>query len=469
MKKILKSISIVMYCSCLQMQVFGMTYSPPTSDIYTQAIAKLSSDVGGYVANLGNNSNQNIVQLLNSIFVNTPSVLDLKLNQTILNFLQTYTLRKDFSSIDLATPDTLEATNLKILLAKEMGYNTQRSILDKINDTKWLLVTPFEGASNDFNSATVNPGAPLMYTPYKNLAENLLIPIVQNNEAPTVEDLIGVDAYPNDAAKNKAKLFISYVLQTVDLPKNFIIPDPNTATNDPSNQASQVVYMYLPSSDKTAGTPYTTKKISVNADPSKYANAPQGESKVEYERMANFLKSNTQYYQPYKTKVRAASVLRTLYTDALYRSFQERVKDTSTSPAGQSMAEKEKSMAMAGLDKNYYETLVNGDPQNKISPATLADLAIEGLKTFNKLIYFAYRIHQGIERLNMLVAISGMQMGGMTGIQDDMNFVQPITKLIKNNCWDMSVPNLLTQDQQSVCNDPTKIDAAAMASGGGMP
>ncbi len=453
MKKITKSILAILCCMLLHTQVH--------CDIYTDAIATLDSDVRGYISALSKNSNQNIVNLLNKIFVNTPSILDLKFKQTIKDFLAVYTLRKDFSSINFATIDATNTASLKTLLAKEIGYNIHRNPLEKTNDLRGLLLLPFEGTLNDFDTSTVNSGPDS--TPYRSLGDSNTVKIAADIDAPNLSDLLGVDGYADDNIQNRAKLFISYVLQAVQPPKNFNIPDKATAKSDPNNPANQVVYMYLPYPDKDAGTPYTAKKISLSPNSAKYANIPAGESNVEYTRMLNYLKSDTNLYQPYKIKVRMANVLRTLYTESLYRAYQERIRsqDSPSSPS-LSLVEKEKLLALSGLDAKYYSTLINGDPTKNLSPATLADLAIEGLKAINKLGYFIYRIHQDIERLTIIASIGNMSLtANLTGAQDNISYVKPIANLIKNNCWDQNVPNLLTSDQKKICANPKSVQNTA--------
>jgi hypothetical protein len=414
MKKIAGSILLVTCCMLLQTRVF--------CDIYTDAIAKLDTNMAKYIADASTAGNRQLVDLLNAIFVNTPSVLDVKLRKNIEDFFSIYTTKKDFTSFDLATISETNKLGLDTLLAKEIGYNTQRNSLEKSRDAKGLLIQPFENQSNDFDASSVQLfDAP--YTPYRSMADE--IPSAQ--DAPNLSDLIGIDGYKDDE-KDKAKLFISYILSAMPAPKNFVIPDISTAQNNK-------VYMYLPIADNEAGTPYTYKEISTSVDSEKYKDAPPGESKVEYDRMVAYLKKDNSLYQPYKMKVRVTNVLRTLYTESLYHAYQDRVKDSS----GLSLVEKEKLVALYGLNKSYYETLVNGNSEKGIGPATLADVAIEALRAVNTLSYFIYRIHQDIERLTLVTATSGMQTLGSLSAIGGTKYIAPISKLIKASCWDRNI------------------------------
>lgn len=83
---------------------------------------------------------------------------------------------------------------------------------------------------------------------------------------------------------------------------------------------------------------------------------------------------------------------------------------------GLSLAEKEKNMALEGLDPKYY-----GIGGNSLS---IADLNLKTLHANNKTVYFMYRILQQLEYANYIQSLKSLQEQQLTVMTDDQNIMK---------------------------------------------
>ncbi|HBC72151.1 MAG TPA: hypothetical protein DCZ38_05195 [Coxiellaceae bacterium] len=442
----LKSILVAVSFMLLQTQV--------SADPIVDAITKLNTDVIDAL-NGGNNtsmSNQidglktQMTTLSDNTFkgvfdsngnLTKPATINIQFDYYIKNLYgEPYTTKffRFFPKIDFSKKNMEIDGAVQKLLSQDIGYNTQKDLEKKSNDSNKLLAQPIETNSNNIDEASlaINPKDKTI-TPYGSLDDQA--PLASN--APSVTDLIGSDSYTDDATKNKAKLFISYLLQASPAPKSIYIPDRTEAVN---NQVS--IYLPYASGDQ----PYTTiSGISTKAG----TGAPQADgsspTESEYDSMLKYLKSNANYYQKYKMKTRAANTLRSIYLETILRLYQERTKTTET--GSQSLVEKEKAAAFEGLDKKYYDDLKD---------KSVADVNLETLRAINKLAYFVYKLHEDNERSTLLLAVSGLQMTGQS-IQDETLYIKPLGTLIKNKCWNPADDTI-----RSVCDNPMASSASSM-------
>lgn len=439
-------------CICLNQQVFCESVVPPftppnitpstsNGDIVA-AIDKLRTDTNAALLGPTNSINSNLadkLQTMNSqltsLFDNTfkgtfdakgeltgLSTIDTKINLYMKNFYPWYATM-DFADLDFSTKAKKNNEAVGKMLSQEIGYNTQKDIVKKNQDTNALLAQPIEADNNNIDNKSLNlkadfdPSKDTNPTPYGSLDDKA--PIADN--APTVNDLIGKDSYANEKEQNTAKLFISYLLKSVPPPRTFYIPSKSEATDDTVD-----IYMPYPSNN----SPYTTLEGGVSTKTDKSGTS-------EYDRMVKFLNRDSKYYQKYKLKTRAANVTRTLYLENLYRLYQERTKDLKNKD-DKSLVEKEKEAALSVLDKKYYDDL---------KKKSVADINLETLHAINKLAYFLYKINEDNERSAMIVGISAMQLSG-SDTQDEMGYIQPIGSQIKNRCWN------ITAENKQVCENP---------------
>lgn len=424
MKKNFKFILVIMGCFILNHQT---VCAESSMDSIVAAINDLNkSTTTSLVGTNSDNTNlltklkefkDQMVSVLNNIFVGVfdssgtltaPSVLDNKLTFYSQKFYSLYTTTT-FDSLDFSTKNQATEDAVKYRLSQDLGYNIQRTLPQKTNDLKLLAIQPFD---SDSNNSSVTPSQYGSLDPLAPTASTI----------PNVSDLIGKDAYNSEAEQNKAMLFISYLLKSTSPPKNFYIPDKSLAKDN-----SVSVYLPVASGD----SPYTSVSIATNSDDS-------GTS--EYDRMVKYLNNEYKYYQPYKLKTRSAYVSRTLYLESMLRLYQERIKDLKNKD-DQSLVEKEKEAAVAVLDKKYYEDL---------KTKSVADVNLEMLRAINRLNYFLYKIHQDNERNNMVSAASSLQLSGADP-QDEKAYIEPISTLINNRCWDL---DNASDDRKKACSQP---------------
>ncbi len=458
MKTINKLILTMAGFILLQAPAFCVDTTAPVDTLtqILQTVQDFETKALDYMKKTADGQNQQIADALNDIFVGKKvpasatlnsmdlrSVMDQKIDVYTRQFFSTY-ITKSFQDLNYLKDNIINMSNVNTLLSQEIGYNTQKNARDMFIDDNALLKLPFESPPNYNAASTTSP------SPFGNLAPSAP---KASDMAPNILDLIGKDTYgkprSSDAPdvslpkaeqeaglkneKDKARLFIRYMLQAVPPPRNFNI----------ARQADGSLEMVVPlPSNDPVPLPYTTYSI----------------AKDDIPAMLSYLNNEGRYYVPYKMKVRSMNVLRTLYTEGLIRAYQERVapetgkgnqgggNNTTSDLDTRSLIEKEKDMAFTGLNKAYYNKLLGLDESGKhpilgpdgkpIPPATVADVFLEALQAVNKLVYFVYKLHQDIERLTLIVSTSSMQLiGGQQDIQDEMNYIKPINALIKGACW----------------------------------
>lgn len=415
----------------LPQSLTNLAQTSTSSDIVA-AINQLRADVltavNTNVMNQLQSMNKQVTTLFDNTFKGTfdPATKKLVNFGTLFTLVNLYTnnfyswyVTKVFSDIDFTKKNDNTAQTIKQMFAKELGYTYQTDITQKLKDDNALLAQTVENGNNNIDALSLGVNLQDKNTnPYGGLADNAL----SADNAPTLDDLIGPSNYSDDTTKNKAKLFISYVLKSVPPPKTFFIPDKSTAVNNK-------VTIYLPYPSKNL--PYTPVEVSTKAVL----------GKSEYDKMVTYLNQDAKYYQPYKMKTRSVNALRTLYLESMLRSFSERVVDSKDN---KSLVDKEKEAAMAGLDKKYYDDLKS---------KTMADVNLEILYALNKLTYFIYKLHQDNERNSLVIATSGLQLASQDS-KDEQTFVKPIGAMFENHCWNVKDDPNAKQDVVQICNDP---------------
>ena len=435
--------------------VYGLN---KVSTTIVEAIDKLRKDT---IDALHGTDSSSIVNVLNTIFIGTPSadnnktassqsVIDKKIDEYVQNFYTLYATDKNFinNELEIANKTELSYTGgnttkavdildiekkvksgVKKQLNQEIYYDTQKTPLDKMKDVFALLIMKAESGDNNINDTSIDP-AFRDGNPYGSLDDGIKTDASQS--ILDVSALIGPDSYSKEegTAANNAKLFISQLIKAAPPPKTFSFPQ---AIDTNSNTMT----IYLPYTNMTASppVPYTIVKIPTNTT--------SGTS--QYQQMLAYLNKNS-LYQEYKIKVRSLLALRTLFFEGIFNVFQERYKEKK---ADSSMLEKEKYMSMVGLTQTYY---------NDLKTKSVADVNLETLHTLNKIVYFLYKLHQDNERVQLITSISGMQTP-LSSIQDDVAYIKPIVTIINNGCWDTKVqaPNGLAANNNtriSNCANP---------------
>ena len=234
----------------------------------------------------------------------------------------------------------------------------------------------------------------------------------------SIDSLTGPDSYVKDSLEmKKAQLFINEMMQATPPPKTIYIPEKNEAKDNK-------VEVILPVANTNEGTPYTIVKISTARD---------NNDSSEYDKMLKFIQEKT-LYQEYKIMCRSLYAIQTLFLDPILRSFQERAKSTNNE---KSLVEKEKDMALVGLTQKYYKDLQDKSP---------TELNVEALYTLNKIVYFLHKIHQDNQRIQLLIAASGLHLHAMNP-KVEKDHINPLSTYINLRCWDRSAKNSKNQKQ----------------------
>lgn len=398
---------------------------------------------------LQGSADYSIVQMLNKIFIakdGAQSVIGASVDMYANNFYSLYAKDSDFlkkleindekeinsipsstandaSNSDLISIENNVNTRTKEMLAREIYYDTQKSIIDRIKDMFALLLVKAEGGNNNINPDTVMDDQQTLKskadggTPYGSLEQ---VDPKKQQVNPDIQDilnanaLIGHDGYSEDEANN-ARIFINQLIQSAPPPKTFDFPTIK------SNKSSNSLDIYLPYKDTTNNTPYTKVQISTK-QPDNCAGG--GTCLSPYASMLDTVNKSSKF-QEYKMKFRAKMALRTLYFDAIFRAFQERYKGDNAK--NKSLLEKENEMALIGLTQTYYANLKN---------KSVADINLETLHTLNKIVYFLYKLHQDSSRAQLITSISGIQTQPLDS-QDESTYLKPVGSLIENGCWDL--------------------------------
>lgn len=428
MKKNIKLSLVLAGCALLNHQAF--------SDTSINALSPSAGLSGGNsVITAINQLQQTIVSLFNSTFNGTfdsagaltgLSTLDTKVNMYTKNYYSLYSTTDFTNWGGFFTKNKTTDTSVEKWLSQELGYNTQKDQAKKSIDTNTLLAAPIENDNNNINptSLGLSTSANSSATPYGSIDDSA----PTADSMPNFNDLIGKDSYANTNDQNQAKLFISYLLKSIPAPKTFYIPSKSEAIN-----GKVAIYIPLPNEDNTA--PYTTLSGGVSTKSDNITSATSGAS--EYDRMVAYLNGNQQYYQKYKMKTRAALIARTLYLENLFRIYQERAKNLNDKN-DKSLAEKEKEMAFAALDKEYYA---------KLKTMSAADVNMEMIHALNKQNYFLYKLHKDNERIALMTEITALQLSSSDAMDEPT--VRSIGTLIQNRCWNVSTSS--SQSLQSTC------------------
>lgn len=464
MKNIILKIFTILTLVLLQTSAFCDDPSGPGSGSSNGIIQAIKDLHRATINALHGEDDNSIVKVLNKIFIadpsstgsnkssNNQSIIDKKIDVYVQQFYDLYTTSNftnqtveigneteinqtgnyDHASSNNSSNSTV--TDLLVIerkmkhgvkkqLKREIYYDTQKTLLDKIKDISALLLIKAEGGDNNINNSTFSNNESLksMFTggsPYGVFDDS--INVTGNNTATQnildVNALIGPDSYSKEEGNmaNNAKMYINQLIQSSPGPRMFSFPQ---ATDSDGNMT-----LYLPYADTTVtpNTPY--KKITGISTQLPIKSCLLGsDCKSTYQRMLDMLSANA-IYQQYKVKTRSAIALRTLYFDGLFRIFQERYKEKETD---MSLLEKEKYMALSGLTQTYY---------NNLKTKSVADINLEMLHTLNKVVYFLYKLHQDNQRAQLITSVTGIQ-AQPADIQDESKYIKPIGALIENGCW----------------------------------
>jgi len=123
-------------------------------------------------------------------------------------------------------------------------------------------------------------------------------------------------------------------------------------------------------------------------------------------------------YQEYVLKNLSNLMIRDSLLNNIFYVLKSREKKIIKGGEQLSLAEKERQMALEGLDPAYYKTL------------TVAALNLKTLHTNNKMLYFMYKISQQIEYANFIQSIRGLQDQRSSLLQDDTSITE-IAEIIK--------------------------------------
>lgn len=146
-----------------------------------------------------------------------------------------------------------------------------------------------------------------------------------------------------------------------------------------------------------------------------------------YQTKIDLLKNNPAY-QSYALKIMSDLSIRCGLLSNIVYMFKKREKPETNSAGNKStalsLADKERDMALEGLDPKYYGT--------DDKPITAADLNLKTLHTNNKTLYFMYRILQQIEYANYIQSLKSLQEQQLTEIQDEQN-IRRINNIISTD------------------------------------
>ena len=187
----------------------------------------------------GDNYNS-IVNMLNTIFIKekknfesyAPSILDKKVDLYAQKFYELYTTNFVNKISDVKKYQSTATQGLEHLLTQELGYylqaNTETN--NKTKDQHALLTQMVEPGDNNIPPSTFLAGDLPKYfgigNPYSSLStQKMQLP--SDSAALNVNSLLGPDGYTKEEEK-KAKLFINYIYQSLELPNTVQIPTKTT-------------------------------------------------------------------------------------------------------------------------------------------------------------------------------------------------------------------------------------------------
>ncbi len=214
----------------------------------------------------------------------------------------------------------------------------------------------------------------------------------------TVHDLLDVDGYSDDgkvdtvSTGKKARTFITEILKSTPPSTEIIF-----------NDKSKVITLPLENDNGS-----DTTKLNMKDD---------------YDKAITFLKGD-KHYKDYVKKVSQSAKLRSVFAETLINAYQERVR-INVDNVSRSLVEREKEMALRGINQDYYNNLKN---------KSAAEVNLEILYALNKNAYFLHRLHKDNEKLRILLATAGLQISRKS-LTDDINYLKPIKVLIDNKCW----------------------------------
>lgn len=210
----------------------------------------------------------------------------------------------------------------------------------------------------------------------------------------------------------QADNFIESLKNSLPIMQNYVFPSEKQALA--IAKAKQTIEITVPPYIDD-GKEKTTKSFS-RPDPSD-ANEVYVQSYME--SVKGRVESNATY-QKYLLKRLSDLAIKSGYiSNIAYMFKKQEVKQGSTGP---SLAEKEKNMALEGLNTAYYY----GTTQD---PLTIADISLKTLHTNNKIVYFLYQILRQMEYANYIQSLKSLQEQQISAITDQQD-IDTINKLI---------------------------------------
>lgn len=208
---------------------------------------------------------------------------------------------------------------------------------------------------------------------------------------------------------NQTKEFISSIKDSSPTIRKFYFPSSDTIGE------SKTVSITVP-----AYTDANTEKTSIVLSANATISEDLPKFKARYADLKASIEDNP-IYRKYSLKLLSDLAIKSgLISNIAYMFKKREVIDDKTSKI--SLAEKERNMALEGLDPAYYGT--------KGEPLSIAALNLKTLHANNKMIYFMYQILRQIEYANYIQSLKSLQEQQITSITDD-NDIAEIKKLIK--------------------------------------
>lgn len=368
-----------------------------------------------------------VVSALSKIFVLQPktkvgdsgqSILDAKIDLYANNFYKWY--GKDaFGAVDIDKNKQTRATSNKDFFNKygqESLKENYEAVDKEVNKAvqqyidKSLGKQPVTPRTNSVNQSIESES-----DAKKNLLKqtNDYIQGVNNKSYPAMLNPLKVfnvdDKDP--LTSNRTEEFIYSVETSLPAVKKFYLP-PKEKT--PANGRIEVTTpVYLDAENKEQ----TTIVLAQNS-----ADGDLDGFKTRYEKIKKLVEKNSTY-QRYSLKLLSDLAIKCgLISNIAYMFKKREVTASSTSPKI-SLAEKERNMALEGLDPAYYGT--------PAEPLSVAALNLKTLHAQNVTIYFMYQILRQIEYANYIQSLKSLQEQQITSMTDDQD-ISKIKALIED-------------------------------------
>lgn len=300
-------------------------------------------------------------------------------------------LKEDYKLVDKAVNTEVKEYIDKSLgkkQAKTGGNNTNTSVISEKDAKDKLIKQVDEYIQNKPAQNGNNTTYPAMLNPLKVFNIDEVSPLTSN----------------------QTKEFISSIEDSLPTVRRFYFPPGNTITSE-NTTVSVTVPAYTEANEEKTSMPLSLD-VNNEEDWQKF--------KDRYIGLKASIESNPTYRR-YSLKLLSDLAIKSgLISNIAYMFKKREVVDDKKSKI--SLAEKERNMALEGLDPTYYGT--------KDEPLSIAALNLKTLHANNKMIYFMYQILRQIEYANYIQSLKSLQEQQITSITDD-NDIAEIKKLIK--------------------------------------